>query len=297
MGTNIPIFNGSGDVVTWATRVKAKLISKGYKSQLLDGKRPADADARALWDTQADKALGTILTYMNPDVTVQFENATTPQTLMEAVVKHYSPDINQEIERLEGELRDITYDGEEPVAWVAKIRSIIAKLTIRNNPPTERTVRAIVLKALEQESEYKIRVEVIRYTQPNINLVDLWTAISRFPYPLGDNESALINATKRLSIASKARKRDKKEGKTHKIEKDKIKPLKCHNCKKKGHRTKDCPKDASSNSDTEEDKKGKSKKEEKTKSKTFTYFAHEVKPAVSETVKIGMKDTEVFTPK
>ncbi len=113
MSANIPIFDGSGDVVTWASRIKSKLIAKGYKSQLSDGNRPVGADVRAVWDAQADKALGTILTYMNPDVSVQFENATTPQTLIEAVVKHYSPDVNQEIERLESELRDVTYNSEE----------------------------------------------------------------------------------------------------------------------------------------------------------------------------------------
>ncbi len=69
--------------------------------------------------------------------------------MIKAVVRHYFSDVNQEIERLESELRDITYNCEEPVAWIAKIRSIIAKLTIRNNSPTEKTIKAIVLKALE----------------------------------------------------------------------------------------------------------------------------------------------------
>ncbi len=63
MGTNIPIFDGSGDVVAWALRVRSKLIAKGYKSHLLDANRPAAADVRALWDAQANKALGTILIY------------------------------------------------------------------------------------------------------------------------------------------------------------------------------------------------------------------------------------------
>ena len=40
------IFTGVEDVVSWIVKVKAKLLSKGYKSQLLNTTRPGAGDAR-----------------------------------------------------------------------------------------------------------------------------------------------------------------------------------------------------------------------------------------------------------
>ena len=54
--TSVPIYNGSDDVLGWIIKIKAKLISKGYKSVLTDSTRPAAADARTAWNALADKA-------------------------------------------------------------------------------------------------------------------------------------------------------------------------------------------------------------------------------------------------
>ena len=58
----------------------------------------------------------------------------------------------------------------------------MAKLTHKQAKPPDRTVKSVVLKALATEPEYKISVEVIKQTQPNITLDDLWTTIGRFTY-------------------------------------------------------------------------------------------------------------------
>ncbi len=75
-------FDGKGDVHHWASNIKAKLISKGYKSQLLDANKPANDPARSAWEKDADKALGIILTYLHPDLSAQFETSATSQTLI-----------------------------------------------------------------------------------------------------------------------------------------------------------------------------------------------------------------------
>ena len=99
----VNVFNGKEDVVGWLIKIKAKLISKGYKSVLTDITRPGviAVEARAAWNTLADKAVGTILLYLSSDIAVQFENKLTPQTLMNAVKTHYMPDQQQEIDKLE----------------------------------------------------------------------------------------------------------------------------------------------------------------------------------------------------
>jgi hypothetical protein len=86
----IVAFNGTQDVINWCTQVKAKLISKGYKNHLLDTNRPG-GDQRAAWDGAADKAVGFIMTFMDPDVSTQFVDNITPQTLLEAIVARYRP--------------------------------------------------------------------------------------------------------------------------------------------------------------------------------------------------------------
>ena len=45
-----------------------------------------------------------------------------------------------------------------------------------------------MLKALATKPEYKVRIEVIRQTQPNISLDNLWLSVGRLPYPLESNE-------------------------------------------------------------------------------------------------------------
>jgi len=62
---SIEVFNGSSDVMGWLSKVRAKLISKGYKQHLLDANRPADGAAAGAWGAQADKAVGVILTYLD----------------------------------------------------------------------------------------------------------------------------------------------------------------------------------------------------------------------------------------
>ena len=134
-------FNGTGDVIAWALKIKAKLIAKGYKAYLEDKNKPAEAKELLVWNTMADKATGLILTYMNPNITVQFDDKTTPQSLVEAVVKLYCPDINQEIERLERELIQLTYNETDPVVWAANVRGLVAKLVVKQTVPNEKTVR------------------------------------------------------------------------------------------------------------------------------------------------------------
>ena len=83
--------------------MKAKLISKGYKSVLIDITRPGvvTVNVRAVQNALADKAVGTILLYLSLDIAVQFENKLTSQALIDAVKNHYVPDQQQEIDRLE----------------------------------------------------------------------------------------------------------------------------------------------------------------------------------------------------
>ena len=83
-------YDGKGDILHWAANMRAKLISKGYKSQLLDVGRAGNEDAKKIWDRDADKALGIILTYLHPHISSQFETKLTPETLMIALITHFS---------------------------------------------------------------------------------------------------------------------------------------------------------------------------------------------------------------
>ena len=186
----ISTFDGSGDIVNWGAKIVARLISKGYKSQLADANRPAGDPARANWDAQADKATGVILTFLEPEIAVQFQAQNTPQTLLAALTAHFHPDLRQEVDRLENELTRLTYDGSDPVAWVGKVRGLVAKLAAKQAAPNDRTVRNLVLRALEQEPKYLVRVEIIRHSNPDITLADLWLAVARLPYPLESVDSA-----------------------------------------------------------------------------------------------------------
>ena len=166
-------------------------MSKGYRSQLQNSNRPVNGPDRVAWDMNANKAVGIMLTYIESHVVSQFEDKNTPQELFKAIEAHNSPDISQEIDRLEREFRNLSYNAEDPVLWVANIRGLLARLTAKGAPLTDRQVRVIVLRALEEEPEYKVRVEIIRYSQPNITQADLWTAIRRFPYLLKRSENVL----------------------------------------------------------------------------------------------------------
>ena len=127
------------------------------------------------------------------DVAGQFVSNITPQTLLAAIVAQYHPDANQEVERLEKKLNKLIYDGTDPVAWGAKIRSLVSKLTLRQAAPSERTVRSLILFALEEQGDYKIRVEIIRHNTPNISLADLWLEVGKLPFPLKRDESAFVS--------------------------------------------------------------------------------------------------------
>ena len=109
------VFTGAEDVVAWIVKVKAKLLSKGYKNQLANNTRPNAGDARLAWDALADKALGTITTYIAAEIVTQFEDKLTPQELLDAIKAHYKPDDRQEIDRLEEEFNSLEYNGEDPV--------------------------------------------------------------------------------------------------------------------------------------------------------------------------------------
>jgi len=268
---SVNVFDGKEDVLGWLLKMKAKLISKGYKLVLIDANRPgvAAVDARAAWDALADKAVGTILLYLSSDIAVQFESKLTPQALMDAVKNHYVPDQQQEIDRLEIELNNLSYAREDPVIWTACVRGLIGKLIVRGVNPTDRQVRNAVLKALATEPEYKVRIEVIRQTQPNITLDDLWLSVGRLPYPLESNEVAFAA----MKLTSNAKKYQK--GK----EKGDINRVKCYVCGKRGHFSYQCPdrkdfdseEDESSEYSSEEDKKEKSKGREKSKGKEKSY--------------------------
>lgn len=201
--TSPSIFDGKSDVLEWLLKIKAKLISKGYKSQLLDINRPAQAEARTQWDALADKAVGTILMYLSPGVAMQFEDKLTPQILMEAIKTHYKPDESQEIERLEAELAGLKYNGEDPVIWIATIKGLIVKLTSKQAKPADRTIKNVVLKALAAEPAYKVRVEVIKHSYPDITLEDLWIAISRFTYPIEYNDESVFVMNNKINTLTK----------------------------------------------------------------------------------------------
>ena len=78
----------------------------------------------------------------------------------------------------------------------------MAKLTHRQAKPQDRTIKSAVLKALATEPEYKIGVEVIKQTQPNITLNDLWTTVGRFTYPIKSEESLFMAKNKLTSTKS-----------------------------------------------------------------------------------------------
>ena len=90
----------------------------------------------------ASKAMGIILSNLTSDIAEQFKDKVTPQTLLEAVVSHYRPDVNQEVDRLEKDLMKLTYDGSDPVMWSGNIRGLIAKLTAKNVAPTKGLLEA-----------------------------------------------------------------------------------------------------------------------------------------------------------
>jgi hypothetical protein len=285
--TSIIEFDGTGDVITWASKVRAKLIAKGYKSYLFDINKPKELKEQLIWDVNVDKATGIVLTYLHPDIQMQFENQETPQSLIEAVVKRFCPDQQQEIDRLEKEFNELKYDGSDPVVWTANVRGLIAKLAIRKIVLTERTIRNTVLKALEQEQEYIIKVEIIRHNEPDISIDKLWIAIGRLPYPLQKVENAF--AALKLTSYKGHTKKDKDKNR----EKFKHKAKRCYICGNPNHLAYDCPKREyfdSSDSDKEQnssrknktsssdEKKEKEKKKDKvnTKPHNYAFFAQVV---------------------
>jgi hypothetical protein len=283
-------FDGTGDVIAWALKIKAKLIAKGYKAYLEDKNKPAEAKELLVWNTMADKATGLILTYMNPNITVQFDDKTTPQSLVEAVVKLYCPDINQEIERLERELIQLTYNETDPVVWAANVRGLVAKLVARQAVPNERTVRHLVLNALEKVPEYKIRVEMIRYDKPNISLNDLWVEVGKLPYPL--NRESVFLTTHKMSHANNKAEKDNKH-KQHK--------RRCFVCGSKNHLVYACPKrvyfDSSSDSDNEQkgSKKDKSKNSSGDEKKKEQAKANDESSSKKKKEKAAPKNYSFFT--
>ena len=133
----------------------------------------------------------------------------------------------------------------------------------------DRQVRNAVLKALATEPEYKVRIEVIRQTQPNISLDDLWLSVGRLSYPLESNEVAFAA----MKLTSNAKRYQKKK------EKRDIKRVKCYVCGKRGYFSYQCSnrkdfdseKDENSDYSSEENKKKKSKGREKSKDKEKSY--------------------------
>jgi len=53
---SVNVFDGKEDVLGWLLKIKAKLISKGYKSVLTDVTTPGvvAVDTRAVWNAFAD---------------------------------------------------------------------------------------------------------------------------------------------------------------------------------------------------------------------------------------------------
>ena len=82
------------------------------------------------------------------------------------------------------------------------VKGLVAKLTHKQAKPPDRTVKSVVLKALATEPEYKIGIEVIKQTQPNITLDDLWTTVGRFTYPIKSEESVFMAKNKLTSTKS-----------------------------------------------------------------------------------------------
>ena len=175
--TTINMFDGTGDVKKWAGMLTAKLIAKGYKNHLLDINRPNGADAAAIaaantWDANRDKALGIIMMHMDLDIMGPYTGINSPEALLKAVVDHYKPHSDQEIDKLECEFKDLTYDEKDsPIVWVAKLRSLISKLTIVQAIPSDRAIKSAVWDALE--TAYGVRVEIMRASTPNMTLAEL----------------------------------------------------------------------------------------------------------------------------
>ena len=267
---SINVFNGKEDVLGWLIKMKAKLISKGYKAVLNDAIKPQGTDVKTAQEASADKAVGTILMYLSPEIAMQFESIITPQTLMNAIKSYYMPDQQQEVERLEADLNNLSYSREDPVIWSANVRGLIGRLTARAATPTDRQVRNAVLKALATEPEYKVRVEIIKQTQANISLDDLWITVGRLPYPLESNEVAF--AAMKIALNAKEKQKQKYREREEKVKR-------CYVCGKKGHFSYQCPdrkdfdseEDESSDYSSEEDKKEKSKGREKSKGKEKSY--------------------------
>ena len=84
------------------------------------------------------------------------------------------------------------------------------EINCQGGNPTDRQVRNAVLKALAIKPEYKVKNEVIKQTQPNILLDNLWLFVDRLPYSLKSNEVAFA-AMKLTSNAKRYQKKKKKE--------------------------------------------------------------------------------------
>ena len=70
---------------------------------------------------------------------------------------------------------------------------MLIELTLRQAAPNERTVRSLILFVLEEQGDYKIRVEIIRHNTPNISLADLWLEVGKLPFPLKRDESVFVS--------------------------------------------------------------------------------------------------------
>ncbi len=68
---------------------------------------------------------------------------------------------------------NMSYNGQNSVVWVVKIKKHIVRLTTRNAILFDRFVRITILKTLVKEFEYKNRVNIIRHITFNIVLEDL----------------------------------------------------------------------------------------------------------------------------
>jgi len=114
-----------------------------------------------------------------------------------------------------------------------------------------------------------VKIEVIRQTQPNISLNDLWLSVDKLPYPLESNEVAFAA----MKLTSNAKKYQKEK------EKKDIKRMKCYVCGKRGYFSYQCPDRKDFNSEEEEssgylfedNKKKKNKGREKSKGKEKSY--------------------------
>ena len=126
--SGITIFDGRQDVLTWSIQLKAHLKAKGFKNQLLDNTRPAQAgDAQTRWDELADKAVGTILMHIDASISEAYDQQ-TPQPLLAAITAHYAATNEQMARRHEGKWELLTYDGTDPIKWSAEVKTLIAKL-------------------------------------------------------------------------------------------------------------------------------------------------------------------------